>query len=230
MAETLDIVVSLTTWKGRIGGMELPRVLARWLSQETGFSYRVCLVLSDEEFGKDYTVPDTISTLAANSNGKLEILWTGPNTRALKKLNPTMAKYPELPVVTTDDDIVVSRHAVDYLVHLHRANPEKILGHWVLETAGVHLVAGLRLFPPHSLADWPDEWFVRYFNSLHDDEWNGLRAMSKGTRLMHIPHNLIENMDYGDERIAFHNEYGRFDYGSALKKFLREHNDLNIAS
>ena len=227
MSEPLDAVVSLTTWQGRIDGMELPRVLARWLSQRTAFRYKVVLVLSEAEFGPNYKLPDTISTIRNNSP-RFEILWTKKNTRALKKLNPTMSRYPDIPIITTDDDIVVSPYTVDALVKLHKSQPSKILGHWLLSTAGVNLVAGIRLFPPHSLAEWPDEWFGEYFNNLHDDEWNGLRAMAKGTGLFKIPVNVIENMDYGDERIAFHNEYSRFNYAKALSRFMQEHPELGL--
>lgn len=227
MAEPLDIVVSLTTWSGRINCPELPRVLARWLTQKTPFRYKVVLVLSTDEFGKGYRLPETIEVMTRNSP-KFEVLWTKENTRALKKLDPTMKKYPDIPVITTDDDVVVSPFTVDYLTRLHRAYPKTILGHWLQSTAGVKLVAGLRLFPPHSLADWPTEWFSKYFKMLHDDEWNGLRAMAKGTPLARIPKNVIENIDYGDEKIAFRNEYSRFRYGAALKEFMREHPELGL--
>lgn len=83
MTKQLDIIVSLTTWKRRISGGTLPRVLFRLLEQQdTSINYKVVLVLSEEEFGKDYKLPETISIWL--NNPKFEILWTYENTRALK--------------------------------------------------------------------------------------------------------------------------------------------------
>jgi hypothetical protein len=228
MAETLDIVVSMTTWAGRIGCAELPRVLVRWLTQRTTARYKVVLVLSQDEFGPNYRLPDTLATLLHNSP-KFEVIWTKENTRALKKLDPTMAKYPGVPVITTDDDVVVRYDTVDKLFALYRKYPKTIFGHWLLSTAGVKLVAGLRMFPPNSIVHWPNEWFSNYFNMLHDDEWNGLRARAKGTPLAKMPECLIENIDYGDPRNAFRNEYSRFNYGAALRRFMQEHPEVGLS-
>lgn len=93
MAETLDIVVSMTTWAGRIGCAELPRVLVRWLTQRTTARYKVVLVLSQDEFGPNYRLPDTLATLLHNSP-KFEVIWTKENTRALKNSIPRWQNTP----------------------------------------------------------------------------------------------------------------------------------------
>ena len=222
-----DAIVSLTTWKGRINDRRLPKVIFRLLQQETNFKYKVVLVLSREEFGENYEVPEQLALLTEDE--RFEILWTDKNTKALKKLDPTMAKYPDTPIITLDDDDFVKKHAIDMMIQAHIMHPEAILG----TICGafyppVCRVAGLRLFPPNSLADLPYEYFKDYFNGLHDDEWNGIRAMVKGTPHLKVADKLIENSAYFGQESAFRKEYNKFRFKPAYDKFKKEHPELNL--
>ena len=90
----LDVVVSLTTWAGRINEPTLPKVLFRLLDQQnTKYNYKVVLVLSTDEFGDNYELPPTLELLTHHD--KFEIIWTKENTKALKNLDPTMEKNPD---------------------------------------------------------------------------------------------------------------------------------------
>lgn len=217
-----DVIVSLTTWKGRINDSHVYKVIFRLLKQQiTQFKYKVVLVLSREEFGDDFVLPDVLQLMQQEPN--FEILWTDKNTKALKKLDPTMAKYPELPIITLDDDDLVTKHAVETMMRSHKNYPDAILGTicgtWHPELVRV---AGVRLFPPHSLADLPYEDFVKYFEGLHDDEWNAIRANAKGTRSLKVVDKLIENSLYGNQSVAFRKEYNKFNFTDAYGKYKNE--------
>lgn len=217
-----DVIVSLTTWKGRINDNHVYKVIFRLLKQQvTQFKYKVVLVLSREEFGDDYVLPDVLQLMQQEPN--FEILWTDKNTKALKKLDPTMAKYPELPIITIDDDDLVTKHAVETMMLAHKQYPDAILGTicgtWHPELVRV---AGIRLFPPHSLADLPYEDFVKYFEGLHDDEWNAIRANAKGTGSLKVADKLIENSLYGNQSVAFRKEYNKFNFTEAYGKYKKE--------
>jgi len=223
-----DCIVSLTTWKGRINDPRLPKVIFRLLKQqETKYKYKVVLVLSREEFGDDYQVPERLALLAEDPN--FEILWTDKNTKALKKLDPTMAKYPDIPIITLDDDDFVHKYAIDMMMQAHEMHPEAILG----TICGafyppVVRVAGIRLFPPHSLADMPYQLFKDYFQGLHDDEWNGIRAMVKGTKHLKVADKLIIDANYFGRDSAFRKEYNKFRFKPAFEKFKKEHPEYNL--
>ena len=123
----LDCIVSLTTWKGRINDPAITKILFRLLEQQkTKYNYKVVLVLSEEEFGKNYKLPEHIQLLL--NHPKFEIIWTYENTKALKKLDPTMEKYPELPIITMDDDEMVTPDCIQKIMDEHFENPNDILG------------------------------------------------------------------------------------------------------
>lgn len=215
-----DVVVSLTTWKGRINDPALPKVLFRLLEQQkTTYEYRVVLVLSEEEFGAGYRLPDTLDMMQLSP--RFEVLWTYKNTRALKKLDPTMSKYPGIPVITMDDDELVTRDMVQGVMDEYRKHDGKsILGHICGECNGIMRVGGLRIFPPNSLADMPTRLFMEHFRALHDDEWNGLRAKLKGTPMLPLKGQYLVDMTYGNQRCRFSDEYNRFNVRAAIKTVM----------
>lgn len=217
-----DIIVSLTTWSKRIASPTLSKMLFRLLiQQETTINYKVILVLSEEEFGKNYVLPESISIWL--DNPKFEILWTYENTRALKKLDPVMEKYPDIPIITTDDDILFKKNAIDRLYYAYTKYPNIIQGAMCNNFKGVLMVWGVRIFPPHSLADIPTEYFKKYFKCLQDDEWNGIRARVKGTKLKTCEYNPIEDIRYGEQNSAIQKEYNKFNFKNALRTFYKEH-------
>ena len=219
--DKLDCVVSLTTWKGRINDPKLPRVLYRILNQKTNFNYKVVLVLSKEEFGENYKLPDVLEFLTFDE--KFEILWTDKNTKALKKLDPTMEKYPDVPIITLDDDELVSVYAVEAIMTDHKETPDMILGGLCGPCNNIIRVSFIRLFPPNSLANIPSHYFGEYFQYTNDDEWNGLRAALQGTKSRRMKYNVVENMEYGDQSVAFKSVYNKFNFSAAVQKFRKDH-------
>ena len=222
----MDCIVSLTTWKGRINETTLPKIIFRLLTQKTKYDYKVVLVLSEEEFGKEYKLPEELSLL--QNHPKFEVLWTYKNTKALKKLDPSMKKYSDLPIITLDDDDLCTKNAIETIMNFHKSNPNKIIGTICGRYNNIIRVAGLRLFPPNSLEDIPTEYFETYFKSLHDDEWNGIRAQLKGTESIKLKDRVIENSSFCNQKCAFRKEYNKFNFRSAYLKFKKEHPEYKL--
>ncbi len=218
----LDCIVSLTTWKGRINDPAITKILFRLLEQQkTKYNYKVVLVLSEEEFGKNYKLPEHIQLLL--NHPKFEIIWTYENTKALKKLDPTMEKYPELPIITMDDDEMVTPDCIQKIMDEHFENPNDILGGEIGICHGINRPWLIRLFPAHSLKNIPTEYFKTYFNYMQDDEWNGIRAKLNNTNIRKLKSKVVLSIFYTDQKNAFNKQYNNFDFDSALKKFKTDH-------
>ncbi|MFA5444956.1 MAG: hypothetical protein WC262_08305 [Bacteroidales bacterium] len=122
-----QIIVSLTSWKDRINELTLPKVLFRLFRQETNIRYKVVMVLSEEEFPlKEKELPKEL-VLFNKTIDNFEILWTYKNTKALKKLNPTIDKYPNLPIITLDDDMLIEKNIIDIFYKEYLINPKLVL-------------------------------------------------------------------------------------------------------
>lgn len=94
-------IISLTSWRARIG--TAGKTLFSLYKQCPGF--HIVLVLSEDEFPqKEAELPDTI--MAFVDNDLIEILWVKRNLRSMKKCVFTMEKYPDVPVITADDDCI----------------------------------------------------------------------------------------------------------------------------
>ena len=142
-----EVILSLTTWKGRINDPMLPLVLYRLVEQQvTKHRYKVVLVLSTDEFGEDFVLPEGIQKFIDRTPDKFEVLWTKENTRALKKLDPTIEKYPNNYIATMDDDELMQPWLVDYLCQEIAIRPRTILGAWCGPYRGVNRVGLCRLF------------------------------------------------------------------------------------
>ena len=179
---SLDCIVSITSWRGRIYSDVVISNLRRLLSQNTSFNYKVTLVLSEDEFPrKESELPKKLIELS-QTEPKFEIIWQKENTRALKKLGG-WSKYPDVPIITTDDDIAVKDTFVEEFMQCHLKHPNDIVTA-VLWThpIGVEMSGWGRLFPVGSLAWLPDVCFMKFFRGLEDDVYNGLRAYMVGTK------------------------------------------------
>lgn len=94
-------IISLTSWKARINSVGL--TLYSLLRECPEF--HIVLVLSETEFpNKEKDLPDTVNLIA--DNNFIEILWVKHNYKAFKKVIFTMHKYPNVPVISADDDCI----------------------------------------------------------------------------------------------------------------------------
>lgn len=215
-----DCIVSLTTWKKRIGSPELPKVLYRLLRQKTKYNYKVVLVLAEDEFPQKEAVVPKVLLAMAKKEPRFEIVWQKSNTRALKKLTGAQMAYPNLPIITTDDDILVKDSFVEEFMNCHVKHPKDIItAHiWKHET-GVEVTGWARLYPPRSLALLPDTLFMKFFKGLEDDIWNGLRAYLVGTK-----HRLLGTWPFEAELkvgSALRDEYLKTDVTAMMANFAK---------
>ena len=92
-------IISLTSWRARINTVS--KTLYSLIKQCPGF--HIVLVLSEEEFPKMMDeLPEELMLFVDNE--LIELLWVYKNYKSLKKIIFTMDKYPEIPVISADDD------------------------------------------------------------------------------------------------------------------------------
>lgn len=181
-----DIILALTSWKGRIYDNSLIHVLLSMLKQKTNFKYKVVLVLSSDEFkNKEQDLPKKLLELN-NLCNYFEILWTKENTKAYKKYFPVRRKYPNENICIVDDDSTLHNNFVETFCNLLKQNPDKMIigtNHFSGNKSNtiVHVRYGAACFRPNSLYDLDENFGRKYFLD-HDDEFYVLLSVLNGTK------------------------------------------------
>lgn len=181
-----DIILSLTSWKGRIYDTSMLMVLFSMLKQKTTFKYKVVLVLSSDEFqAKEQELPPKLIELADVCD-YFEILWTKENTKAYKKYFPVRRKYPDENICILDDDSTLHDNFVESFCTLLKQNPNRMIigtNHFLLNDSKtiVHTRFGAACFRPNSLYDLDENFGRRYFLD-HDDEFYLFLSVLNGTK------------------------------------------------
>jgi hypothetical protein len=116
-----NFIVSIASYPKR--DPLLPAVFQA-LSEQTLVPKKWILVLSEE----DYTNGLPSHLIKLEKRG-LEVLWTKNNPFAVKKLIPTMQEYPELDVITFDDELIYGRQVIEKLVEKVTNHPKTVIGH-----------------------------------------------------------------------------------------------------
>lgn len=215
-----DVIVSLTTFKGRINDETTQKVLLSLLHQHTKYNYKVCLVLSEEEFVDKNAIPLYLKQFEQDYDN-FEIIWTFKNTKPLKKLDPTMEKYPDLPIITLDDDDLCRNNMIDIVVDEHRKDPYKVLGSWVEQTVNfVKWVAAVRIWPPHCLYQFPLSDYYKFYDGILDDNFNAMRCAFKMTPVRGMPE-VSEKCNQTNLKLA--SDYQSTNWGYYYKRFIIAH-------
>jgi len=94
------------------------------LSRQTTLPKKWILVLSMEEYSSG--LPPHLRRLEKRG---LEIIWTSNNTYAVKKLVPVVEKYPELDVITLDDDNIYHIRLIEGMLNEILIRPKAIVGY-----------------------------------------------------------------------------------------------------
>jgi len=220
----VDVVVSFTSWKGRIYSEIVQLVLFSLLKQKTKYRYKVVLVLSEEEFPKkEAELPSNIVKMAERIP-TFSLLWTGKNTKALKKLDPTMMAYHDLPIITTDDDIIVKPDFVQSFMDCHKAHPRDVIYAHVWDFPAnpeIKISGWARLFPPHSLYHLDEKLFDKCFHGVEDDVWNGIRVWLAGTPVRKLGRwPFVDQIPIGDT--AFFRVYSKINAEECYKRLMKE--------
>lgn len=228
-----DIILSFTSWKGRIYDTSFLCVLLSMLTQNTTFKYKVVLVLSTDEFkNKEKDLPPKLVELNELCDW-FEILWTKENTKAYKKYFPTRRAYPNENICALDDDSPLHSDFVERFCKLLKDNPGKMIigtSHFANNKSPtiVHTRFGGACFRPNSLYDL-DETFGRKYFLDHDDEFYLLLSVLNGTKSVCVDiHNYID-INRFQQNTCLSNAGGQLRYNnlrSLWDKCFREHPEL----
>lgn len=226
--EDLDCVVSLTSWKGRINHPDVPKVIYSIIRQKTQYKFKVVLVLSSDEFPKkNDELPATIRLFAENE--LIEILWCKENLRAYKKYYPTHLKYSNIPIMTTDDDILLNSNCIETFMNHHKKFPKTIIAEWGHLIKGNYFITGyFRLYPPNALLDIPSSFFSKFFYNAEDDAYNAVLAKLKNTKTKIISSKLVKQIDNGLQKVAFVKTYKKIDSQHCINNLLKALKQLKI--
>ena len=181
--EDFSYVVSLTSYPARIRMPEVPLVIYSIIRQKTSHKFKLVLVLSKLEFPNGFDdLPDAIQQFI--KSGYVEPIWLADNLRAYKKWIGPHIKYPDKPIMTTDDDIILDSDIVDLFIRESKKHPGCIITEHGFELGhtGDIITGHFRLFPVGSLLDLPTTYFVECYRGLEDDAYNAYLATLKGTR------------------------------------------------
>jgi len=118
-------ICTITSWRARIN---IVANTIRSLFANTFVPDKIVLNLSATEFPeRDKELPQDLINLAIHS--PLEIYWVEGNSKAFKKLIPTLDKYRDAIVMTTDDDIIYPRDFLEEVtLHYDFKNPLTLNG------------------------------------------------------------------------------------------------------
>ena len=198
-----QIIISLTSFPQRIN--TVIKTIKTLLTQ-TMKPDMVILWLAPEQFpNKENDLPKELLDL---KNFGLTIDWY-KDIRSYKKIVPTLKKYPDSIIITTDDDIYYAPDTVETLYKSYLEHPNEIHAHrcdWL--DAGINNItwaktrelfkdlhrgeAGFRqrltgygavLYPPNSLhKDVINENLIAKTIPTHDDIWLWAMAVLQGTK------------------------------------------------
>lgn len=213
-----DLIIGMTNWAGRINHDAFYECLDRLLKQKCKYSYKIVICLSELELGK--VIPERLASYVGED---FEILWTWENTKPLKKYDPINAKYPELPIMTLDDDDMCDEYAVQYMYETHMRDPWAAYGTSIEGGPGLcKWIADLRIFPPHCMYPLPLSDYYVFFNGILDDNFNQIRCLFKMTpvRLATTPHSWKRN---DDKKLMLTWQYQDFDWDAAYTGIIDAH-------
>lgn len=198
------VIVSLTSFPQRIN---IVVKTIRTLLTQTMKPDMIILWLAPEQFpNKEQDLPKELLDLRQYG---LTIDWY-KDIRSYKKIIPTLKKYPDSIIITTDDDIYYAPDTVESLYKSYLEHPNEIQAHrcdWLsvgenneitwAKTRELYKDAhrgeasflnrltgyGAVLYPPHSLhKDVTNEEIVAKTIPTHDDIWLWAMAVLNGTK------------------------------------------------
>jgi hypothetical protein len=181
-----DVIISLTSFPARV--KTCWPTIDSLLSQNAPLK-AVVLTLSEQEF-PGRRLPKTLRRRVARG---LTIEWIDVNRYSFDKLLPALERYPEVRIITVDDDKIYPSDMASRLIAVSDDAPGAVIGYsgrmmsvdpsgrfvqgdlirQLTDTSAVYLLGGTGvLYPPGSLhADVHDYGLVRQLCPTHDDVW-----------------------------------------------------------
>lgn len=222
-----DLIVSLTSFPPRIGGVHL---VLRSILRQTVLPGKIILWLSEDEFPQGLTeLPGELRQLV---NKGVEIRFVKGNLRSYKKFFYAFREFPDSRIVTIDDDLIYPVYTLERLVKLSARYPAAVCANIVrrivmkngqfapyrqwnkadstgVDECSLEYVAigcGGILYPPH----WYDDVlfnvdFINRYCPFADDLWlkaNEMRScVSVAVEHLFFPHPIALP---GTERSSLH--------------------------
>lgn len=116
-----DVVVSLTSFPARINDVWM--TISSMLRQ-TYTPAKIILWLSKEQFHSKQDLPNNLTRLEGDV---FEIRFVESDIRSHKKYVYAFRDFPDMLVITVDDDIIYSPYLIESLVEEHKKHPDDVL-------------------------------------------------------------------------------------------------------
>ena len=117
----IPIIVSMTSWNKRITNV---KYVVSSILQGTYKPDKIILNLSTDEF-QDKHIPIDLKLLEKYTI--FEINWVKENTKAFKKIIPTMELYPDSIIISIDDDIIYPRLFIETILDSYKKQNKDII-------------------------------------------------------------------------------------------------------
>ena len=146
----IDYIVSLTSWKGRINDVGL--TIYSFLTQSIP-PKKIILNLSTAEFTSTTMLPRDVKLLLKSYFPFFEINWvTGKNTKAFKKVIPTIQRYrnDNYAILAGDDDMLYLPSYAEFMLSLLSTYPKK---YFTPGTWGKHVHGYAMIYNPKWFSD-----------------------------------------------------------------------------
>ena len=214
-------IISLTSWRARINTVS--KTLFSLLKQCPGF--HIVLVLSEEEFPKMMDeLPENLKLFVDNE--LIEVLWVYKNYKSLKKILFTQDKYPNVPIISADDD---KTYIINYAEELYQKwveNKDSLITIYPCKltkrTAGPSTLYYPHCFGNFVINDMFSNKHLDIYKSADDGFYEMLRGKYKNSNIIWINKNPFTGHD---ENEPLGNIYAKSDYMNKLRQ--SQNDDIN---
>lgn len=204
----INVVVSMTSWKGRINNVS--RTIVSLL--QSNFKPRsIELNLSEEEFPKkEKELPKDLLLLVETC--PVNINWVGKNTKSFKKIIPTLKKYwneKDLYIFSADDDVIYQKEMLGKFIAINKKYDENCcvcFGRCVGKLGPQPIVrGGATLYKVGYFTDMVWKGLTDEIIATNEDDWwYSYCFLKTGGRLVH----------YVNVQLKFFNEVKRHQYNT----------------
>lgn len=208
-------IISLTSWKKRINTVS--KTIYNLLTVCPGF--HIVLVLSEDEFPqKENELPENLNIFVKNN--LIEILWVKQNYRSFKKILFTMKKYPDIPIISADDDCLYNCNYAESFYKLWEQHKDCVI------TAYKNFVFNELFLPNGFAALYPPNVFKEYgldllsdtiLNTNNDDMYLGYLLRKLHVNILYLNYNVAK---FHDEIEAM-GETGKYSRGIDVLNILK---------
>lgn len=156
--------ISLTSWKARINTVS--KTLYSLIKMCPGF--HIVLVLSKDEFPlMEKELPDNLMLFVENK--LIELFWIRPNLKSFKKVLFTMDKYPYVPIISVDDDMLYVWNFCEDLYSHWLENKNAIISHVKSFNKLPNPCGCAALYPPSAYKTFQQEFSNYEIKDNQDD-------------------------------------------------------------